>query len=336
MQAIRAAAVAALAAAGPAAGNDSVAALAVGGLELLRSDAIEMRSEELFIRPDGVQVRYVFRNREAAPVDTLVAFPLPAVGYPFEFDWVPIPVEDDANYVGFSTRIDGKPAVLGVESRALLLGLDRTARLAELGVPLAPFLAGIEARLAALPQAVRAALAEELLLDGEGRPLWQLATTFWRRQTFPPGRDVVVEHRYIPVRGGSAMSPAGNIDDPEAADDLTGDWIAQARAEFCIEPEVERALIARRLQGAAPGARHYSSSEVAYVLSTGANWRGPIGRFRLTVEAPHPMDAVFVCLEGARRTAPNRIEADLTEFWPAHDLRVLFVHLWGDDIARDD
>ena len=72
------------------------------------------------------------------------------------------------------------------------------------------------------------------------------------------------------------------------------------------------------------------------MLSTGANWHRPIGRFTLTVEAPHPADFVFLCLDGARRVGANRIVAELTDFWPWHDLDILFVHLWGEGVVRDD
>ena len=92
----------------PVHANDSVAGMALGGLQLLRSDSVRMLSEDLHITPNEVRIRYVFRNDSDKAVDTIVAFPLPAVGFPYEMDYVPVPFEDDANYVGFSTRIDGE------------------------------------------------------------------------------------------------------------------------------------------------------------------------------------------------------------------------------------
>lgn len=322
-------------AAPPVAANDSVAGMALGGLQLLRSFDIEMAEEDLYISPTEVRVRYLFRNRSKAAIDTLVAFPLPPVGFGFEFDWVPIPDTEDANYVGFTTRIDGAEVPLQVESRALLLGLDRTDRLTELGVPLMPFADDVLAQIAALPAATRAALRAENLIDAEGAPLWQLQTTLWRRQVFPGGGEVVVEHSYTPVRGGMAHAPVGNTD-PGSADIWQQEYVEAARARYCIEPEMEGELRYRRLDGVAPDARHYGASDVGYILTTGANWAGPIGRFRLVAEVPNAWDSVFLCLDGARRVAPNRIEAELTDFWPEHDLQVMFLHLWGEGIERQD
>ena len=320
----------------PAAGNDSVAGLALGGLQLLRTHQIAMMEEDLYISPEAVRVRYVFRNLGKTPLETLVAFPLPDLGFGFEFDWVPIPYPERENYVGFTTRIDGVEIPLEVQNRALLLGVDVTDRLTELGVGLIPFADDALDRVAALPEPVRAALRAEHLIDAEGAPLWRLETVLWRRQVFPAGRDLVVEHSYTPVRGGSASAPLGNFDGVLEPDHWAFDHVETARATYCVEPEMEGELSFRRLNGAAPGERHYGSSDVGYVLTTGANWAGPIGRFRLTVEVPNDWDSVFVCFEGAERVAPNRIVAERTDFWPEHDLQVLFLHLWGEGIARED
>lgn len=324
--------VAAVLGAAPVAANDSVAGLALGGLQFLTTDAVEMVEEVLHITPDRVQVRYVFRNGTKAPVETLVAFPLPPLGFPDDFAWVQIPHEDSANYVGFVTRIDGVTITPNVATRASLLGIDVTDRLDALGVPPIPFAWDADARIAALPAATRQALRAALLIDAANRPLWTLETSFWRRQTFPPGVEVVVEHSYRPVIGGSSVAPFGNGDRIDPGDDRA----AAARRQYCVDPDVETAMIRARLDGAAPGDRHFSSSDIGYVLTTGANWHGPIGRFRLIVEAPDPRDFVFLCLDEARRIAPNRIEAELNGFRPWHDLDILFAHLWGDDIGRGD
>lgn len=322
--------------AGPAGANDSVAGLALGGIELQRTAFVEMREEELYISPTEVRVRYVFHNTTDKGLDTLVAFPLPPIGLPLDFDYHQLPYEDQPNYVGFTTRVDGAEVPLNVESRAVMLGLDRTARLAELGVPLIPFDMDAVTRIAALPVATRQSLRADLLIDDQNQPQWSLQTTLWRRQVFPAGRDVVVEHSYVPVRGGSAQSPVGTGQPDYVNEDGSPSWIQESRVQYCVEPEMEGELDFRRTNGAAEGERNYSASYVDYILTTGTHWRGAIGRFRLVVEVPNDHDAVFVCIEGARRVAPNRIEAEITDFWPERELEVLFVHLYGEGIERDD
>ena len=310
--------------------NDSVAGMALGGLEFMRTDAIEMVSEELHIRPDQVQVRYVFRNVTEKPVETLVAFPLPAVGYPDDFDYVPIPIEDDANYVGFSTRVNGDPITLQMEQRALLMGLDRTERLRSLGVPLIPFDIDAPRRIAALSDGVRATLLREMLISPQYEPRWMLQTVFYRTQVFPAQANVVVEHIYQPVAGGSVLAPVGNWGLPWNSGDPDNEWIDDARERYCVDEATETAMDRQRAGGSDWPEHQFASSDVEYVLTTGANWRGPIGRFRLVVESPGPADFVFVCFDGAERVANNRIEADIEQFWPWHDLTVLFARAVGE------
>jgi hypothetical protein len=320
----------------PAGANDAVASLALGGIELGRTAFVEMREEELYISPNEVRVRYVFRNMTDKGLDTLVAFPLPPISLPLDFDYYQLPFEDQPNYVGFTTRIDGVEVALNVESRAVMLGLDRTDRLTELGVPLIPFDPDAVARIASLPVATRRALRADLLIDDQNQPQWALQTTLWRQQVFPAGRDVVVEHAYVPVRGGSAVAPVGTGQPEFANEDGSPSWAQESRVQYCVEPEMEGELDYRRTNGVAEDARNYSASYVDYILTTATHWRGAIGRFRLVAEVPNEHDAVFVCLPGAVRVAPNRIEAEITDFWPERELSVLFVHLYGEGIERDD
>jgi Domain of unknown function (DUF4424) len=54
--------------------NDSEANLAAGGLVLAKNNAIELRSEELFISPKKIIVDYIFYNRTKRDVKITVAF----------------------------------------------------------------------------------------------------------------------------------------------------------------------------------------------------------------------------------------------------------------------
>jgi stress response protein YsnF len=64
---------------------------------------------------------------------------------------------------------------------------------------------------------------------------------------------------------------------------------------------------------------------VHYILTTGANWRGPIKRFRLVIEKDAPGDKVSVCLPDTRRASPTTFEVVRTNFVPDKDLRILFI-----------
>ena len=88
-----------------------------------------MVSEDLFVSPAQVRVRYVFRNRAAQPRRITVAFPMPDRDLTYE-------MESEVAYPGdFHTMVDGRPVRMSVERRAVLNGVDRTAELGALARP---------------------------------------------------------------------------------------------------------------------------------------------------------------------------------------------------------
>lgn len=316
-----------------ASANDSTAELRAGGLHLTRSDAIEMVSEDLYLSTEEVRVRYVFRNITNADVTARVAFPLPDYdGSLLERD-VGISRED-ANFVDFRTTADGKPLELQVEMRAVLdNGLDVTERVRGAGLPVlmtgTPWFAAVEQ----LKVDVAKALADEGVLDiqleDDGRtlayayPLWTAKTTFHRMQTFPAGKDVVVEHVYNPVVGGTLGSLYGMSRD-SFSEDMTA-YRAEQDAEYCVDPAFEAAV--ERMQNPPGGepALFIVENTLGYVLKTGANWARPIGTFHLTIEKDEPSQIISLCMDGLRKTSPTRFEATFTDFTPTEDIRILML-----------
>src|SRR5688500_563524 len=190
---------AALALAAPAVANDSTAEHAAGGLVLTRSADIDMVSEDLFVSAGEVRVRYVFRNRSPREIRTVVAFPMPDRDLGEER-------EGDVAYPsGFATRVDGRPVAMKVERKAVLGGADHSALLASMGLATD---SGSEAldRLKPADKArlVKLGLAETEEYDaGRGWqrqlvPNWTVKESWFWEQAFPSGRDLVVEHRYVP------------------------------------------------------------------------------------------------------------------------------------------
>src|SRR5690606_1301486 len=128
-----AAALLAAAALGQAAlANDSSAEKAAGGLVLRQNNDIDMVSEDLYVSPAEVRVRYVFRNRTRQDRRITVAFPMPDRELSYEMESEVAYPED------FRTLVDGRPVRMSVERRAFVNGVDRTAELTRLNVPLAP------------------------------------------------------------------------------------------------------------------------------------------------------------------------------------------------------
>ncbi len=305
--------------------NDSTATTGAGGLVLRQTADIDMVSEDLFVSVEQVRVHYVFRNRAAHDLSVTVAFPMPDrdlsamresdVGYPSEFH----------------TEVAGRPVTATLERHVVARGQDRTAMLELLHIPLAPDADGtgrIAAALAALPAARKADLRRLGLVDvdeydeGHGMeqhwvPMWTVRDTWYWQQTFPAGRDLVVDHRYRPGAGSSAGTGLAFRDYRNSADGRAEAALYCADADFLASLD--------RLTRAGGEGTELPDSRVDYILTTGANWRSPIGEFRLVVDKGEPRNLVSFCETGVRRISPTRFEVRHRNWRPTRDLHVLIV-----------
>jgi hypothetical protein len=308
--------------------DDSEAELGIGGLQFTRTDAIQMVSEDLYLSMDEVRIRYVFHNRTARDVTTRVAFPLPDILPAYYFEPVAIPNTGDPNFVHFETRANGQPIPMQVDQHARLRGVDVTARVRAAGLPLSPIDPHFDAAVAHMSAGARAALVRAHLLENlnagdktqaaQYRALWTLSTTYSRMQTFPAGRDVIVEQRYAPIVGGSVETLL--LIDSIPRTDANRRRLVR---DYCIDDAFESA--ARETSRRAGGPEYVQQRQLAYILRTGANWAGPIGRFHLTIDKGAPQNLMSVCAPDIRRTSSTRFELDRTNYTPREDIHVLFL-----------
>jgi len=219
-----------------------------------------------------------------------------------------------------------------VEQQALKKGVDRTAYLKALGVPLAPHLQSTNQLIDGLSQRrkdelVRLGLAVEDEYDvGHGmekhwEATWTLKTTFFWRQTFPAGREIVVEHHYKPSVGESAGTSWGSSyfeKDP---------GYAARRRHYCVDDD----FLASVERSKKPGQDFASLEElrIEYVLTTGANWKAPIGDFRMVVDKGDPAYIVSFCGEGVRKIGPTQFEVHHLGYTPTRDVSILILKPQG-------
>jgi Domain of unknown function (DUF4424) len=316
--------------AAPALANDSTAELATGGLVLTRNDDIEMRAEDLFISAREIRVRYRFFNTASWDVTVLVAFPMPDVSIEHQDQNISVPTEDPVNLLGFTTRVNGRPVEARAEQKVIADGIDRTPMLRDLGIPLAPHLRSTNEALDRLPPArwddlLRAKLAEIEEYDvGKGMQKhlsarWTLRTTFHWQQTFPAGAETVIEHRYRPSVGASAGTMLGAR--PAAGEE----WFIDYRRKYCMDQQflgaVERAARAARYDTGGP----FTEERIDYILSTGANWAGPIRDFRLVVDKGDADSLVSFCGDGVKKIGPTQFEMRKSNFTPRGNFSVLIL-----------
>jgi hypothetical protein len=328
-------ALACLALAGPAFANDTTAELDTGGLAFVQNPNVQMRSEQLSITLNQIQVTYHFANTGTQPVTNLVAFPLPDITVDSP-DWnVAVPTDDPINFVGFTTTANGQPVTTKVEQKVLAKGIDQTALLQQLGIPLAPQLQATDKALAALPkdkwqQLVDLGMAEideygdtpDMKMQQHLEPRWTLKTTYYWQQTFPPGQDTIIQHQYKPSVGDSVGTMVG---DPQlAADPDIAKQLAVYKTKYCMDSSF-LAAATRAVQNAKRANGLIGERRIDYILKTGANWAGPIADFTLTIDKGDPNSLVSFCGNGVKKLSPTQFQVHYTNFTPTADLAILIL-----------
>lgn len=305
-------------------GNDTAAVLGAGGLSFTTSADIAMASEDLFLSPSQVRVSYGFRNDSDRDIATTVAFPLPDIDQNENGLLLFLPFPDQENVVGFTVSVEGRKIAPKLEEKAVAAdGRDVTAELLAAGVPLNARRAGWSQTLRALPpEVLRRLLARELIYadDPDAVPAtdyyatWILKSAFHWEQTFPAGRTLRVDHAYTPITGGVSTF----------AD------VAQFAhyKDYCLDAPGKAGVrrLLKRVQAAAPDPVdpfRIFPRELSYVLTTGANWKGPIGHFRLIIDKAVPDAILSLCMEGLAKTGPTTFELTRENFTPKADIRMV-------------
>ncbi|MGV8936342.1 MAG: DUF4424 domain-containing protein [Allorhizobium sp.] len=315
--------------AAPAAANDTTAVLEAGGLVYTHQGDISMQREDLFISPSQVRVDYVFENAAATDIDTVVAFPMPDIGGQLDFMGDAGDVES-ANFMGFAVTQDGQAITPNLQQRAYVNGIDVTDIIVGQGVSLLPLSQAASRALVQLPLQVRQDwITRGLILDmaysPDGKPvepelypIWKLKTVYWWKTVFPAGKQVKVHHSYRPSVGGTVAMTF-------IRDGKPSDYFSEYKDRYCIDDDFMRtAAKLEKLQDYEKGIV-FTEKWLSYILTTAANWNGPIGSFHLTVDKGDPKNYVSFCGKDVRKTGPTTFEMNATDFYPEKDLHLLLV-----------
>jgi hypothetical protein len=130
-------------------------------------------------------------------------------------------------------------------------------------------------------------------------------------QTFPAGKALSVAHTYRPATGGEAQLW------------FQGAERAAKIKKYCLEPDFVKWL---DKSNQPDKGEILSPSYVDYILTTGANWKGPIGKFRLTVQKQKAEDKLSFCGTGLKKVDVRTFVLEKAGFTPEQDLAVMFVH----------
>lgn len=138
----------------------------------------------------------------------------------------------------------------------------------------------------------------ERKIEKRGEYYLDKATYYWD-QIFPAGAKLEVTHTYQPQVGGFFYYPKQDE--------------YHSVKEYCIDADLQARL-----------KKTTAATTLHYVLTTGANWKGPIKNFKMTLDKGKPKTLVSLCLDGLRKISPTQFEVVKKNFKPKQDLQIVF------------
>lgn len=303
--------------AGAAHANDSTGTVSTSGIKYLKNPHIDMQSEDLYISENQIRVHYRFKNTSSQDIIETVLFPLPIVPAFIDYDFA-----DTKGLVdSFRIYADGKPVRPQTHIRAYFERsngslVDVTADLKKCGLSnqelMHPWTKNKDAEK--LNKKIRTCSSpkiKSLLPASEsnivGWTSWSAQIVYSWKQTFKAGSVTEIKHQYTPLVGGSFL-PSLKAKDSKAFID-----------EYCMDENFLKNF--KTVEGGSKVYHH-----LGYILTTGANWAKPIGKFTLTIDR-EPNTVISLCWDKSlRKVGPNRFQAVKENFLPKKDLDIIFVY----------
>ncbi|HFC8477568.1 TPA: DUF4424 family protein [Neisseria subflava] len=299
---------------GAAHANDSMGTVSTSGIKYLKNPHIDMQSEDLHISEKQIRVHYKFKNTTAQDITETVLFPLPIVPA--------VTVSDFADTKGlvdsFRIYVNGKPVRPQAHVRAYFERrngslVDVTADLKKCGLSdqelMHPWTKKQDGeKIDSKIGACRSAKVQSMLSkQTDELSYWSSQIIYSWKQTFKAGSVTEIKHQYTPLVGGSFL-PSLKAKDSKAFID-----------EYCMDENFLKNF--KTVEGGSK-VYHY----LGYVLTTGANWAKPIGKFTLTIDR-EPNTVISLCWDKSlRKVGPNRFQAVKENFLPKKDLDIIFVY----------
>lgn len=309
-----------IAAASGVAANDSVAMLTAGGLQLQQTADVRIESEDLVISSERISVDYVFENVSGANTRLTLAFPLPPVEARM-VEGFDVANRETPRFIDFSTTVDGVP-VEATEHVQIFAedGRDVTEVFTRLNLPLTPFAEAL-APWNEIPEAIAVQLRRFGLLVpddyGYDERRWTVHVSYIWELSIGAGQSVEVHHEYRPISGGYFP--------PYYEGQWSGDYEGFYRERYCAG-DGEWQTLNRMAE-----AGFLVAYETGYLLTPGANWAGPIGHFRLTIDKGAAENMVSLCWsDGITRIAPTLFSFEAEDYTPHQDIDMIVFEMAAD------
>jgi hypothetical protein len=100
--------------------------------------------------------------------------------------------------------------------------------------------------------------------------------------------------------------------------------VQRYKSKYCVDDNFLKLVDGLRAADR-PGKPRMVERRISYVLTTGANWAGPIKDFRLVVDKGNAERVVSFCGQDIKEISATQLELRATDFTPKQDLDILIV-----------
>lgn len=296
--------------------NGATASFPAGGVVFKHEKNISIAREELEIGLKRIHVHYVFRSSADRPLERTIGFPMAKVFLgdgPDNLGDRSASEKDWRNYMAFEAKAGGKPVRSKLHEYAWKDGINVTAQLRAMKVPIFAVYNGKDFGLQDLPRQtidklVKNGFADRYKNDPVIYPRWQYQTVYEWRQTFPPGESEL-DVSYTPLYGDETTEGKYSMFPGKAGD-----------AAYCYDDAFKARFEERRKKGV-----YTEPLTLGYILKTAANWNGPIGVFRLKINNPENYLFSFCPPDGLKPTGDGPAW-EARNFVPRSDLDLIFMY----------
>lgn len=318
--------------------NDSIGYLGAGGIEFKKTEEISMEKEVLTISRKLIRVEYEFLNTTSRPIKETIFFPMPF--YAFNEGCSD---QHSGELDKFRLWVNGKPQGTLRKAQARLKGKDVTSRLKALGLTdedITEYRGIVKScyssgyppstgNIAKIMTILRNEGFAELIENGADifiKPLWEAAYFYSWEQVFPPNSLVRVEHEYIPFSGW--INGLYSFNDESGFKNRNQDFVK----DFCISDgtiQVGKNIQARITTGTLKiPLEGLALEKINYILTTGANWAGPIKDFTLNLKKASKNEIVSLCFDEGhfKKSGELTISSHIKNFVPKSDISAIFFY----------
>lgn len=290
--------------------------LPTGGVVFEKQDGIKMQTEALYIRPQQIEVNYLFENTTDKDITTQMFFPLPDMPAVEKY------LGDAVHDFKFKLWVNGKPKPYQTHWTVLQNHQPITSDVSILFYRPEEVITEqeLDRRIQTLPEETRQKLQDKKIIEwdwlidwdkGEFQAWTMFNDTSWQKQisyswpqTFPAHKTTVIRHTYQPtfisINVGTPFSQCVNR--------------ANERfQEFVYIPKNEQKYSGEHLN---------ACDYLEYILTTANNWQGPIENFNLLVESP--LKSVG-CFDGQEFYGERYYSINRQNYTPEWDMSVDFI-----------